>query len=354
MLTGGPISHISSGNSGKLRGNVAPHRASARHSALDLALRNGSFLIVIGTLLKQLVKGLGDYAKYHVKRLFGGRVPADAADAPAFYTPAAKFDWQVLSDPGSQVYVGGPAPSTLDLLVQEPKFVLDVGCGAGDFAVQLKQRFPGARVWGVEPGKDAARFAAKRLDRVLPVMIEKIDWNREGVKRGDIDTVLLMDVLEHIYDPWTTLLTLRNLVSEKAQLLVSIPNVRNALLIQDLAAGYWRYRRAGLLDITHIRFFTLNDMYRMFYQTGFRVLRTGATQCTGSAQILNQNRDGIFPKKIALGSASITVDSPEDLDNLCALQHLFTLQPANYEELSPRERAYIDAPHPPTLAYSPD
>jgi hypothetical protein len=143
-------------------------------------------------------------------------------------------------------------------------------------------------------------------------------------------------------------------VSENAQLLVSIPNVRNALLIQDLVSGYWRYRRAGLLDITHIRFFTLNDMHRMFYQTGFRVVRTGATQCAGSAQIVKDNQHGIFPKQIELGSASITVQSPEDLDNLCALQHLFTLQPANYEQLSSRERALIHAPHPPTLAYSPD
>jgi len=354
MIPDGPISHISSKNSGKLGCKGVPHRASNRHSTLHLALRNGSFLIVIGTLLKQLVKGLGEYVKFHITRLFGGGVAVSAPTAPPFYTPAARFDWQILSDQRSQVYLGGPPASTLDLLVHEPIFALDVGCSVGDFSLQLKQRFPNARVWGVEPSKDAARIAATRLDRVLPEMIEKIDWNRAGVKRGDIDTVLLMDVLEHIYDPWTTLLTLRNLVSAKAQLLISIPNVRNALLIQDLVSGYWRYRRAGLLDITHIRFFTLNDMYRMFYQTGFRVVRTAATHCAGSAQILSDNRDGIFPKKITLGSASISLDSPEELDNLCALQHLFTLEPASYEQLSATERAYIDAPHPPTVAYSPD
>jgi len=201
-------------------------------------------LIVIGTLLKQLVKALGGYVKYHAERLFGRRVVHEGTGAAVFSPPPAKFDWQVLGDEHNQIDVGGPSATTLDLLVHEPKFVLDVGCSAGDFALQLKQRFPVARVWGVEPSKAAARVAARRLDRVLPEMIEKIDWNGEGVKRGDIDTVLLTGVLEHIYDPWTTLLTLRNLVSEQAQLLISIPNVRNALLMQDLAAGYWRYRRA--------------------------------------------------------------------------------------------------------------
>ena len=117
-------------------------------------------------------------------------------------------------------------------------------------------------------------MASRRIERVLCQSIEEVDWEQEGVQRGDIDTVVLCDVLEHIYDPWKTLLTLRNLVSPTAQFLLSIPNVRNAPLIQDLISGHWRYRKAGLLDITHIRFFTRQDMYRMFYQTGFRVVAT--------------------------------------------------------------------------------
>jgi SAM-dependent methyltransferase len=242
----------------------------------------------------------------------------------------------------------------LDLLVQEPKFILDVGCSNGDFAANVKQRYPQARVWGVEPNEPAARIAGPRIDRVLCQMFEDIDWTGEGVRRGDIDTVLLFDVLEHIYDPWNTLLTLRNLVSEKAQLVVSIPNVRNVLLIQDLISGYWRYRRSGLLDITHIRFFTQKDMYRMFYQTGFRVVTTASTYCERSAEILGKHRDGRFPQTIELESASITVHSIEDLTSLCTVQHMFTVQPAEYVQLSPGERQWIDAPHPPTMAFAPD
>lgn len=341
---------------------------------------------MIGTVLKELIGALRQYVVFHGKRAFGRGMPQDTpaptprataptlsstetvqgqsnhsprpgtaiTGAPPIYEPKAAFDWQILSAPTGLIYTGGPSVSTLDLLVHEPKFILDVGCSSGDFAANVKQRFPRSRVWGVEPNERAARIAAARVDRVLCQMFEDIDWSREGVQRGDIDTVFLFDVLEHTYDPWKTLLTLRNLVSEKAQLLVSIPNVRNVLLIQDLISGYWRYRRTGLLDITHIRFFTYKDMCRMFYQTGFRIAATASTYCAQSAEILEKHRDGKFPQTIELESASITVHSSEDLTGVCTVQHMFTLQPAEYDQLSPGERQWIDAPHPPTMAYSSD
>jgi len=341
---------------------------------------------MIGRLLKELARALHHYVAFHVGRALGrgipekglaGAMPVTAFGAPSsqverakdphtptagipradsrpLYWPKDDFDWQILSDPRGQVYAGGPSPNLLDMLVREPKFILDVGCSRGDFAAIAKKRFPNSKVWGVEPNKLAAEQAAAQVDRVLCHMIDEIDWNGEGVQRGDIDTVFLFDVLEHIYDPWKTLVTLRNLVSETAQLVVSIPNVRNVLLIQDLISGYWRYRRWGLLDITHIRFFTVKDMYRMFYQTGFRVAASGGTQCTVSAEIFEKHRGGEYPQRVELDSASITVHSLEDLISLCTVQHQFVLQPADYDKLPPDERQWIDAPHPPTKAFPAD
>jgi 2-polyprenyl-3-methyl-5-hydroxy-6-metoxy-1,4-benzoquinol methylase len=321
---------------------------------------------MLGAFTKQLVQGLGRYISFHTGRILGrssaprqsstkqfGAMPGlrTAIHQPT-YQPRLPFDWRVLSDPSSQLYGGGPSDNVLDLLVQEPKFVLDVGCSIGDFAVTIKTRFPQSRVWGIEPNRAAADIASRRIERVLCQSVEDVDWRQEGVQRGDIDTVVLGDVLEHIYDPWTTLLTLRNLVSLTAQLLVSIPNVRNAPLIQDLISGHWRYRKAGLLDITHIRFFTRRDMYRMFYQTGFRVVATSSTRCPLSAQIFEKHINGSFPQQLKLDSVSVTVHTPQDLSDLCTLQHVFILQPAEYADLSADERAWIDAPHPPTVAYA--
>jgi O-antigen biosynthesis protein len=269
------------------------------------------------------------------------------------YRPRLPFDWLMLSEPSGQLYAGGPSDAVLGLLIHEPNFVLDVGCSIGDFSAVIKTRFPQSRVWGIEPNKHAADIASRRMERVLCQSIEEVDWKQEGVQRGDIDTVVLFDVLEHIYDPWKTLLTLRNLVSPMAQLLVSIPNVRNAPLIQDLISGHWRYTKAGLLDITHIRFFTRQDMYRMFYQTGFRVAAIHSTRCPLSAEILQKHINGGFPQQVKLDGVLITVHTAQDLSDICTLQHVFALQPAEYEDLSSDERAWIDAPHPPTVAYAP-
>jgi 2-polyprenyl-3-methyl-5-hydroxy-6-metoxy-1,4-benzoquinol methylase len=339
---------------------------------------------MIGSLLKELMRALRQYAEFHFRRIFGlrmseerlaGAMPAKAysdpfpsqidrktdthatvpamsrADSPPIYVPHGSFDWQTLSDSNGQVYSGGPSPTVLDMLIREPKFILDVGCSRGDFATTVRQRFPHSKIWGIEPNKLAAGMAASRVDRVLCHKIEEIDWNREGVQRGDIDAVFLFDVLEHIYDPWKTLLTLRNLVNETAQFVVSIPNVRNALLIQDLISGYWRYREWGLLDITHIRFFTKQDMYRMFYQTGFRVAVSGGTQCAISTEIFETHRTREFPQTVQLDSVAITVHSLEDLTDLCMVQHQFMLQPVDYDQLPLDERQWIDAPHPPTKAF---
>lgn len=333
---------------------------------------------MIAKLIKELMQALWHYTAFRVMGRSGGPQEAVLAtptqmQAPALveertpqlreappavalpvYKPRASFDWQILSRPNGHIYPGGPPLDILDRLVHEPKFILDVGCSSGDFATRVKERFPRAQIWGIEPNEDAARMATPRLDRVLCQTIEKVDWAREGVKRGDIDTVFLLDVLEHTYDPWSTLLSLRNLVCESAQLIVSIPNARNVLLMQDLVSGYWRYRTAGLLDITHIRFFTKSDMYRLFYQTGFRVAASGSTVCPGSAEIFRKHLRGKFPKVVELESASITVQSAEDLESLCAVQHNFALQPVEYDQLSMEERQWIDAPHPPTVAFSGD
>ena len=307
---------------------------------------------MLGTLIKRLFPELGRYIAFRIKQKFG-RNPEPRLSSDEIYQPRGSFDWMVLSEPNGQLYSGKISDAVLNLLVHEPIFVLDVGCSLGDVAAAIKTRFPESLVWGIEPNQYAAGIAKRRMDRVLCKPIEEIDWKQEGVGRGDIDTVLLFDVLEHVYNPWKTLLELRNLISPTAQLLVSIPNVRNAPLIQDLISGHWRYRRAGLLDITHIRFFTRQDMYRMFYQTGFRVIATDSTRCPMSAEIFQTHINGKFPQQVKLNLASITIHDPQDLSDLCTLQHVFALQPVEYEDLSADERTWINAPHPPTFAYAP-
>jgi hypothetical protein len=89
----------------------------------------------------------------------------------------------------------------------------------------------------------------------------------------------------------------------------------------------------------------------MFYQTGFRVTTTCSTRYPLSAEIFQKHINGCFPQQVKLDWISVTVHT-QDLSDLCTLQRVFTLQPAEYEDLSADERAWIDAPPPPTVAYA--
>ena len=292
------------------------------------------------------------------KRLFTSSKPqaskaasAGAGSIPPF-EPYGSFDWQILHRPPRKTYGDNANPDVINLLRFPPRFALEVGCNAGVLGQFIKEQYPDARVWGVEPNPVTAKAALARLDKVLVQPVEEVDWSAQGVQPGQIDTVFLFDVLEHIYDPWKTLLTLRSLVSDTAQLVVSIPNVRNLFLLQDLVNGHWRYREMGLLDITHIRFFTDQDLMRMFYQTGFRVMNRSLTLDGNSRSVFENLTGKEFPQRIELDSWAITVKSEADLVSLCAMQHVFNLAPARYEYLSPEERSWIDEPHPPTQAYA--
>ncbi|HET8707428.1 MAG TPA: hypothetical protein VFM46_14080, partial [Pseudomonadales bacterium] len=104
-----------------------------------------------------------------------------------------------------------------------------------------------------------------------------------------------------------------------AQILASIPNVRNLMLMQDLANGYWKYESEGLLDVTHIRFFTLKEIKKFFFETGYHLnsLRYGID--SRLADFLNQNyQKGTLD--IDLGRMVLKKVGLEELQELCTLQ----------------------------------
>lgn len=134
-----------------------------------------------------------------------------------------------------------------------------------------------------------------------------------------VDSVLLLDVLEHMYNPWAELRFLRQHLPRGAQGIVSLPNIGHINILGNLAAGNFFYEPAGILDITHVRFFTLPGVRAMFEQTGFEV--QDATVISGSQCF----RPDTFPTKISSGKLSLRVDSPEEWQVLSAVQFGFRL-----------------------------
>lgn len=159
----------------------------------------------------------------------------------------------------------------LDLLPAAPRRLLDVGCGNGATGAAAKERWPGLVAIGIEIVPEAARRAQDRLDRVVVGSAETLDWRAEGI--AGVDAVLLADVLEHLADPWRFLAGLRHALSDDAVVVASIPNVANLWLLEELASGRFDYASDGLLDSTHLRFFTRATIASMFDGAGFEIER---------------------------------------------------------------------------------
>jgi trans-aconitate methyltransferase len=159
----------------------------------------------------------------------------------------------------------------LELFPHAPARLLDVGCGSGMTSVEAKARWPGVETIGVEIVAEAAQRAAERLDRVIPDSAETLDFAAAGIV--GVDGVLLADVLEHLVDPWRFLSTLRAALTPDAVVVASIPNIANLCLLDDLAAGRFAYAGSGLLDRTHLRFFTRQTIAALFDGAGYDILR---------------------------------------------------------------------------------
>ena len=154
--------------------------------------------------------------------------------------------------------------------------VLDIGCGTGALGVALLDAGCATSVSGVEVVEQAAREARRRYETVF---VGDIEHSLATVTKlaCSADTVILADVLEHLRDPWTTLRGLAGALRTGKRVLVSIPNVGSVEVLVPLALGRFTYRSSGILDHTHLRFFTRRTATEMLKSSGLvieRVFRT--------------------------------------------------------------------------------
>jgi 2-polyprenyl-3-methyl-5-hydroxy-6-metoxy-1,4-benzoquinol methylase len=145
--------------------------------------------------------------------------------------------------------------------------VLEVGCDCGANLLWIKNHYPNAELYGLEINPSAAQIAAS-IAEVRTGNIEEygMDW-------GDIrfDYIIFGDVLEHLHDPAGTLNYCRDFLAEEGRVLLSVPNLMHFSVMRELIKGNFTYQDTGLLDRTHIHFFTRKEVLRMLYQTGFDV-----------------------------------------------------------------------------------
>lgn len=159
-------------------------------------------------------------------------------------------------------------------MIEAGSRVLELGCAGGHMTRHLVAK--GCQVVGVELDPLAAEHANQFADRVLVGDVEALDL-AGTLEHGSFDVILAGDVLEHLKDPQTFLQTLQPLLKPDGVLIGSVPNVAHGSLRLGLLAGQWRYRRLGLLDRTHIRFFTRWSLREMLRRAGYQPLDLTAT-----------------------------------------------------------------------------
>jgi 2-polyprenyl-3-methyl-5-hydroxy-6-metoxy-1,4-benzoquinol methylase len=147
--------------------------------------------------------------------------------------------------------------------------VLDVGCATGYLAARLGAR--GCSVTGFERDPVAAAAAEEHCEAVVVGDIEA-EADRAALPH-EFDVVLLGDVLEHLVDPWTTLRCVRGLLAGGGVAVASIPNVAAWTVRLALLRGRFEYTETGLLDRTHLRFFTRATAHQLVRGAGFAIER---------------------------------------------------------------------------------
>ena len=170
-------------------------------------------------------------------------------------------------------------PDLLRLIPIDAQVVLEVGCGAGALAEAYRRRNPDVRYLGIEKEAEAARIAetTSRLDHVVVGDAESIELSALGLpepaRDADpvVDCLVFGDVLEHMIDPWEVLARLSRGVRYGGQVLACIPNVQHYSVLVNLLRGRWEYQQEGLLDRTHLRFFTLSEIRDLFARAGLHV-----------------------------------------------------------------------------------
>ena len=156
-------------------------------------------------------------------------------------------------------------------LINEPSdkslSILEIGCGLGETLARIKYLYPDSELHGIEIAERIASIGNNRFD-IRCGDIEKTDLNNSE----KYDYIIFADVLEHLVNPEALLHKIKPHINDNGYIIASIPNIMNASVIRELLAGNFTYKDAGILDRTHLRFFTLNEIKRLFERTDYRII----------------------------------------------------------------------------------
>ena len=163
-------------------------------------------------------------------------------------------------------YYNNLRPEMATFIQSAPHSILEIGCGAGRFRDNFKDEI---EYWGIEPCTSAATLASASLTHVLNGTYDEV---ASKIPDHHFDLIVCNDVIEHMPDPKRFLQDIRKKLVKDGAMIVSVPNVRNAVtLFELLIKGDFQYVDAGVLDYTHLHLFTMKSFTRMAEESGWHV-----------------------------------------------------------------------------------
>lgn len=172
-----------------------------------------------------------------------------------------KYDYQVQSE---------SAPARVIRMVGAGHRVLELGPGPGSITRHLHAN--GCRITALELDEEAISLVAPFCEQVERCNLNDPDWPVLLAGAEKFSAIVAADVFEHLYDPWAALKRTRTLLAEDGCLIVSLPHVAHNAVVACLLNEDFAYQSWGLLDSTHIRFWGLKNMQKLFEEAGFKIV----------------------------------------------------------------------------------
>lgn len=178
---------------------------------------------------------------------------------------AGKFDLNSINNPWNKAFD----------LIKSNAVVLDVGCSSGNFGEALIEH-KSCIVDGVEPDEGDANLAKHKLRTVYHGFVE--DAFSDILKERKYDYIVFLDVIEHLFDPVNTLNNLQSCLNPGGGIIFSIPNMGHISVRLELLKGDFQYGNTGLLDNTHLHFYTKREIERVFKKAGYKIDKLDFTE----------------------------------------------------------------------------
>ena len=257
---------------------------------------------------------------------------------PAFLPGGTKYNKFV--EPG---YYHGVNGRILARVPAGANRILDVGCAAGLLGKVLKEQNSAREVWGLEIVPQVAAEAKLRLDHVLVGDVEQMD--PLPLPEHFFDCVICGDVLEHLKEPGTFLRRLRKHLLPAATLIANVPNIAHWSIVMQLLQGQFSYANKGLLDRTHLRFFTPESFREMLWEVGYLVTESDSLEVRQFFDLFGNPTPGDPAKAVGQLASGLGLDSLEVERTTATYQQLFVAKAAPDPYAEPEKMAALVGPH---------